>query len=155
MLANDLLWMRDNDIDMVGMGPYIEHPDTPLWTRHNELLPLNERFNLAIAMVATLRLLMPTINIAATTALQAIRPNGREAAVRAGANVIMPNITPQNHQDDYSLYDRKPLAADAQRDSLLVLQERIAACGCKLMLNTPGDPLHFTQKQDSPKPGQI
>lgn len=150
MLANDLLWLRDNDIDMVGMGPYIEHPDTPLWTQRNELLPLTERFDLSIAMVATLRLLMPTINIAATTALQAIRPNGRMDAIRAGANVLMPNITPQGHQDDYALYNRKPLTADAPLDTLQVLQDRIAACGCLLMLHAPGDPLHFTQRQENP-----
>ena len=100
-------------------------------------------------MVAALRLLMPTINIAATTALQAIVPDGRERAIAAGANVIMPNITPRGRQDDYSLYERKPLAADAAEDSLPSLAARIAALGCRLAVGERGDSLHFALR-DSP-----
>lgn len=93
-LADDLLFLKSMDIDMVGMGPYLEHRDTPLW-RYREALPSQqERLRLGLHMVSCLRLLMPDINIAATTALQAIDPEGREKALEIGANVIMPNITP-------------------------------------------------------------
>ena len=136
-LADDLLWLRAADVDMVGLGPYLEHPQTPLWVRRGELWPRAERLRVAVAMVAALRLLMPTINIAATTALQAIVPDGRERAIAAGANVIMPNITPRGRQDDYSLYERKPLAADAAEDSLPSLAARIAALGCRLAVREP------------------
>ena len=69
-LANDLLFLQSMDIDMVGMGPYLEHHATPLYQHRHLLLPLEERLRLSIHMVAALRLLMPDINIAATTALK-------------------------------------------------------------------------------------
>ena len=93
-LADDLLFMEHFDIDMVGMGPFIEHQHTPLFPYQSELLPITERFDLALKMIATLRILMKDINIVAATALQAIDPMGREKAVKIGANIIMPNITP-------------------------------------------------------------
>lgn len=145
-LANDLLWLRSVDVDMVGMGPYLPHPQTPLWARRDELWPIDVRLRVSIAMVAALRLLMPDINIAATTALQAIVADGRERAIAAGANVIMPNITPQGRQDDYSLYDRKPLAANAEDDSLASLSARIAALGCRVAVGNQGNSLHFGRR---------
>jgi biotin synthase len=107
-LADDLLFMKNFDIDMVGMGPYIEHCDTPLFQHKNQLWPLNIRFEMALKMIAVLRLLMPDINIAAATALQAIDPMGREKAILAGANVVMPNITPDHYRNMYYLYSNKP-----------------------------------------------
>jgi biotin synthase len=80
-LADDLIFFRDFDIDMAGMGPYIEHEDTPLYKFRNELLPLRERFLLSLKMVALLRIMMKDINIAATTAMQTIDPQGREKAL--------------------------------------------------------------------------
>jgi len=73
-MAEDLLFLKNIDIDMVGMGPFIEHKDTPLYQYKEELSSLQERFELSLNMVALLRMLMPTINIAATTAMQAIDP---------------------------------------------------------------------------------
>jgi len=107
-LADDLLFMQSFDVDMVGMGPYIEHHDTPLYDFRDQLLPIGERFDLALKMIATLRILMKDINIAAATALQAIDPLGREKAVKIGANVIMPNVTPGLFRNDYALYENKP-----------------------------------------------
>jgi biotin synthase len=71
-LAEDLLWLKSMDIDMVGMGPYVEHPDTPLYQYKDMLLPIKERFDLALKMTALLRIIMKDINIAAPTALQAM-----------------------------------------------------------------------------------
>ncbi len=107
-LANDLLFMKNFDIDMCGMGPYILHKDTPLYKYTSTLLPIQKRLELSLKMVAILRIIMKDINIAATTALQAISSNAREHAVEIGANVIMPNITPDNYRDDYHLYQNKP-----------------------------------------------
>ena len=100
-LANDLLFLQSMDIDMVGMGPYLEHHATPLYEYRHLLLSLQERLRLSIHMVAALRILMPDINIAATTALQAIEPAGREKALEIGANVVMPNITPTTNRTLY------------------------------------------------------
>lgn len=108
-LADDLLFMRDADIDMCGMGPFLEHEQTPLFARKGELWPQEKRFDMALKMIALLRLLMPDINIAATTAMQAIDPQGREKALRVGANVVMPNLTPAAHKADYKLYENKPV----------------------------------------------
>ena len=107
-LATDLLFLKQIDVDMVGMGPYIEHEDTPLYDFKNSLKTKQERFDLALKMVATLRLLMPDINIAAATALQAIDPAGREKALTIGANIIMPNLTSIKYRKEYQLYEDKP-----------------------------------------------
>ncbi len=110
-LANDLLFMKNLDIDMCGMGPYILHEETPLIRYSQQLLPIEKRLELSFKMVAVLRILMKDINIAATTALQAISPTAREKAVKIGANVLMPNITPGSYRDDYHLYQNKPKSA--------------------------------------------
>ena len=80
-LADDLLFLKEMDIDMCGMGPYIEHEHTPLYQFRHLLKTKKERFDLALNMIAVLRLIMPDINIAAATALQAIDTAGREKAL--------------------------------------------------------------------------
>ena len=115
-LADDLLFFQSMNVDMVGMGPYIEHSQTPLYQHHLLLLPPEKRLDLSLKMVATLRLLMPDINIAATTALQVLHPEGREMAVLAGANIIMPNMTLPEFRADYLIYEHKP---DIEDDAAL------------------------------------
>lgn len=134
-LADDLLFLRDIRIDMVGMGPYLEHDATPLYAYRHTLLPVSERLRLGIRMVACLRLLMPHLNIAATTALQAIDPAGREKAIAAGANVIMPNITPPANRRNYTLYRNKPCMEGGEADL-----GNIDACGCRVAWGEWGDP---------------
>lgn len=128
-LANDLLFMRQFDIDMCGMGPYIEHTQTPLYEYKELLLPLKVRFELSLKMVALLRILMPDINIAATTALQTIEKDGRERAIQIGANVLMPNITPKLYRDDYFLYENKPVSQQSDEDDLKFLEEQLKKIG--------------------------
>lgn len=142
-LAGDLLFMHDFDIDMVGMGPYIEHANTPLIKYKSELLPLETRFELSLKMIAVLRLIMKDINIAASTALQAIDPMGREKAVRIGANVIMPNITPGIYRDSYNLYENKPLSTDANDDCTECLESRLKMIGAEPGYGEWGDAKHY------------
>ncbi len=142
-LAKDLLFMRDFGIDMVGMGPFIEHANTPLIEFKHELLPLQERFNLALRMIATLRLLMPTINIAAATALQAIDKMGREKGIKVGANVIMPNITPGKYRDSYKLYENKPCTDENIDDCTSCLEARIGMTGNTIAYGEWGDSKHY------------
>nr|NQU89135.1 [FeFe] hydrogenase H-cluster radical SAM maturase HydE [Bacteroidota bacterium] len=106
-LAADLLFIKNHDIDMVGMGPYIEHEATPLFRYRDQMQSKKERFELSMKMVAILRLMMPDINIAATTAMQTLHPQGREIALKTGANVIMPNLTPLKYREGYLLYEIK------------------------------------------------
>lgn len=146
-MANDLLFMYQFDIDMCGMGPYIEHAQTPLFAYRCTLLPLQQRFELTLKMIALLRILMPDINIAATTALQAIDPMGREKAIQMGANIIMPNITPAKYREHYLLYENKPCTDENADDCLTCLEARISMIDHRIGKNTRGDSLHFQKRQ--------
>jgi biotin synthase len=142
-LANDLLFFKTFDIDMVGMGPFIEHEDTPFGNPLQDAPSLAERFNLSLKMVAILRLMMPDINIAATTALQAIDPLGREKAVKAGANIIMPNITPGSYRNNYLLYNNKPCTDEEPAQCTGCLDARLALADSVIGYGEWGDSLRF------------
>lgn len=146
-LANDLLFFKALDIDMAGMGPYIEHKETPLYQYANILLPLKERFDLSLKMVALLRIIMKDINIAATTAMQTIDPEGREKALLAGANVIMPNLTPLKYREDYLLYEDKPCIDEEADTCKNCLEAKIHRTGNTIGLNQWGDSLHFKKRK--------
>lgn len=146
MLAEDLLFMEKFDIDMVGMGPYLEHNDTPLYQRRHELWPLRQRFDVTMKMIAVLRIMMRDINIAATTALQAIDPLGREKAVKIGANVIMPNITPGLYRNDYALYLNKPCVDEEPVQCKGCLDARLALADSEIGYGEWGDSKHFSKR---------
>ncbi|MBN2729860.1 MAG: [FeFe] hydrogenase H-cluster radical SAM maturase HydE [Bacteroidales bacterium] len=146
ILAEDLLRMKELDIDMCGMGPYVEHHDTPLYKFKDELIPLEERFSLSLKMIATLRLLIHDINIAGTTAMQTIDPEGREKAFKAGANVVMPNITPTEYKDSYLLYDNKPGTKDEKEDSTQKVIKIIKESGFEPGTGIWGDSPHFKKR---------
>lgn len=149
-LADDLLFMKDFDIVMCGMGPYIEHHETPLFQYHNQLLSFNERLELSLKMVAILRIMMPDINIAATTALQTIEKNARIKAIKIGANVLMPNITPRKYRDDYFLYENKPVSNQSNEDDLKVLEKSLAEIGCRIGYGEQGNSRRFYKNQLNP-----
>ncbi|HSW67752.1 MAG TPA: hypothetical protein VLH16_04160, partial [Bacteroidales bacterium] len=145
-LADDLIFFRDFDVDMVGMGPYIEHENTPLHAFSNQLLPRIERFNLSLKMVAILRIMMNDINIAATTAMQAIDPQGREKALLTGANVIMPNLTPVKYRENYLLYEDKPCIDEDADECKSCLEARIRMAGGEIGYGEWGDSIHFVER---------
>ena len=142
-LANDLLFFQQFGIDMVGMGPYLEHSKTPMYKWRNELLPIRKRFDLALKMIAILRILMKDINIAAATALQVIDPLGREKGINVGANVIMPNITPGVYRNDYLLYENKPCIDEEPAQCKGCLDARIALTESEIAYGEWGDSLHY------------
>ena len=145
-LANDLLFFKEMDIDMCGMGPYIEHEDTPLFQFKHLLKTKKERFDLTLNMIAVLRLLMPDINIAAATALQAIDPAGREKALVVGANIIMPNLTPCDYRKEYQLYEDKPCIDEDAELCRNCLEARIEMAGCEIGYGEWGDSKHFLSR---------
>ena len=147
-LADDLLFMKEFNIDMVGMGPYIEHQDTPLYAYRNQLKPIEERFELALKMIATLRILMKDINISAATALQAIDPLGREMAVKVGAYIIMPNITPGKYSNDYALYDNKPCVDEEPEECKNCLDVRVQLADGEIGYGQWGDSKHFYRRTE-------
>ncbi len=146
-LAGDLLFMQEFDVDMCGMGPYLEHADTPLFAQADQLLPLNERFSLTLKMIAVLRIMMKDINIVAATALQAIDPIGREKAVRIGANILMPNITPGKYRDSYKLYENKPCTDDSAEDCKSCLEARVSLADNEVVYGEWGDSGHFERRK--------
>lgn len=148
-LASDLLFFKKMDIDMVGMGPYIEHQHTPLFAHRHFLWTEEERFLMSMKMVALLRIMMPDINIAATTAMQTLQPGGREFALKVGANVVMPNLTPTRYRDQYLLYKDKPGVEQDAEDSTRHLEAMIQAAGMEVGYGEWGDSAHYRKKKDN------
>ena len=101
-LADDILFFKSLGADMVGIGPFIPHPETPL---KGELNPKN--FDIALKVMAITRLILPDINIPATTAMETINPMGRIIALQSGANVVMPNILDSEYKVKYEIYPNK------------------------------------------------
>jgi len=143
-LASDLLFFKDMDIDMVGMGPFIPHERAPLKGEGSDL-------NLGLNMIAALRLIMPDINIASTTALQAVHPYGRELGLMAGANVIMPLVTPKKYRRAYQLYNDKPCINESSEECLKCIVQRVKSTNLNPAFNEWGDSKHFRRKNDSAK----
>ncbi|NQU35831.1 MAG: [FeFe] hydrogenase H-cluster radical SAM maturase HydE [Bacteroidetes bacterium] len=142
-LADDLLFMRDLNIDMCGMGPYIEHVDTELY-KYKDLVPTKEaRVDLSLKMIAILRIMMKDINIAATTAMQTLVDGGREMALVAGANILMPNTTPGLYREQYALYNDKPGINEEAEDSKQSIEKLIYRAGCVIAYGEMGNSRHF------------
>lgn len=146
-LASDLLFLQNLDVDMVGMGPFIEHEDTPLYEFRDQLWPKKLRFDVSLRMVAILRSMMKDINIAATTAMQAIDKQGREKALKVGANIIMPNLTPLRYREDYLLYEDKPCLDEDASECRNCLEARIHMAGDEIGYGEWGDSKHFARRQ--------
>lgn len=146
-LANDILFFKNYDIDMIGMGPFIVHKDTPLNYLFDEYLK-KKRFlyELSLRMIAVTRIFLKDVNIASTTALQAMYPMGREAGLMFGANVIMPLLTPTNVRKEYQLYDGKPCIDEFANDCFECIQIRIESTGRQIAFNVYGDSKHFSRK---------
>ncbi len=127
-LADDLLFIRQLDVDMIGMGPFIPHGDTPL-AHHLKNFDKTSQLDLGLKMLACARLLLPDANMAATTALQALSDTGRELGLQAGGNIVMPNVTDPKHRRAYQLYDGKPSMDENSDQSRLGLEKRIESIG--------------------------
>ena len=125
-LADNILLCREFDFDMIGIGPYVPNPDTPLGNRPNAYAADPETFFRAIAV---LRLTNPDAHIPATTAFDALFPNGRDLALQRGANVFMPNATPGPLRKDYQLYPGKPCIDEDATDCTRCVQARLRALG--------------------------
>lgn len=145
-LADDLLFFKDLDVDMIGMGPFIEHSETPLYAEREYLWPLKTRFEKSLLMIAALRILMPTINIASSTALESLDPLGRQKGLLAGANVVMPNVTPLYKKQNYRLYENKPGVHLDPSQSMQAIRESIEGCGERICYRNPGVPKHFSDR---------
>ncbi|MCD2434613.1 [FeFe] hydrogenase H-cluster radical SAM maturase HydE [Acidaminococcus sp. NSJ-142] len=147
-LADDILFFRDMDIDMIGMGPYVVHHETPLGKQvmaagENSKEAQQRRFLWGLNMIAATRLLLRDVNIAATTALQALHPLGRELGLKAGANILMPIVTVPEYRPQYLLYDNKPCVEDSPDQCRNCLSGRVASVGDRVGFGEWGDSPHF------------
>jgi biotin synthase len=145
-LADDLLFFKSFDIDMIGMGPYIPHADTPMATWKTKLMKPADRFELSLRMIALARIMLKDVNIAASTALQALDPDGRIKAILAGANVFMPNMTPQEYADNYNLYEGKPQVKDDPMIIVRELESKLKGLGEVIGYGKWGDSKHFFKR---------
>lgn len=168
-LANDLLFFQNEDVDMIGMGPYILQRGTPtgdVWEKEHPQLSAAIRqadaatpeqveiydthkaamFELTTRMVALARLLLGDVNIAATTALQTIHPTGREVALMRGANIMMPILTPTNRRSQYQLYEGKVCVEESAKQCRSCLELRVGAAGKRIAYGEQGDPPHALRR---------
>ncbi len=122
-LAEDMLFLKELNPQMVGIGPFIPHHDTPFADQSAGTLELS------LFMLGLLRLMLPKALLPATTALGTIHPKGRELGVLAGANVIMPNLSPSEVRKDYLLYDNKICTGDESAQCRRCLESRMEAIG--------------------------
>ncbi len=119
MLAEDLLFIQDFHPHMVGIGPFISHVDTPFSDRENGTLENT------LLLLSILRLMQPSLLLPATTALGTIAPDGREQGILAGANVVMPNLSPVVVRKQYSLYDNKICTGDESAQCIRCMKKRM------------------------------
>lgn len=147
-LIGDLLFFQEMDVDMIGMGPYLVSRDTPLAKEMPNFETLKEQqLKLGLKMIAAARLLLKDVNIAATTALQALDPKGREQGLLAGANVIMPNLTDVQYRSSYQLYDNKPCLDENSEQCRFCLERRVQSIGETIAWDEWGDSLHFAARK--------
>lgn len=144
-LARDIAAFQAHDIDMVGMGPFIVHRQTPLGETVTDFDPARQ-LELSLRMIALTRRVLRDVNIAATTALQALDPQGRELGLQAGANIIMPNLTDTQYRYAYQLYEGKPCLDENASLCRNCLDRRITGIGESIGLGAWGDSPHFAAR---------
>lgn len=122
-LVEDILFIERFQPEMIGMGPFLPHHDTPFAS-----FPPGD-MELTLKLLSIFRLMHPAALIPATTALATLAPDGRERGILAGANVVMPNLSPSHQRAKYSLYDNKASAGAEAAEGLLKLEEQLKGIG--------------------------
>ncbi len=122
-LADDILFFKEIDADMIGIGPFIPHPQTPLKNS------AASDFTLALKVMALVRIMLKNINIPATTAMETLNSNGRIIALQSGANVVMPNVTSTQYRDKYEIYPGKICLNDAPEKCRICIENKIKSIG--------------------------
>lgn len=126
-IIKDIRFLQELNPEMIGIGPYIPHKDTPL--KGNPTGDLD----MTIKLISIFRLMFPTVLLPATTALATLSPDGRVRAIKAGANVIMPNLSPDNVRDLYSLYDNKLSRGNEAAEEIENLRAKMKEIGYEIV----------------------
>ncbi|TCK92706.1 iron-only hydrogenase maturation protein HydE [Natranaerovirga hydrolytica] len=127
--VKDLIFLKEFEPHMIGIGPFIPQHNTPLNGSSTGTL------NKTITLLAIIRLLLPNVLLPATTALGSINPYGREQGIKAGANVVMPNLSPTNVREKYALYDGKICTGDEAAECRQCIERRITHAGFKVNMS--------------------
>ncbi len=122
-LAEDLCFLQELQPQMVGIGPFLPHIDTPFGKEKAGSL------SLTLTMVALTRILLPKVLLPSTTALGTLTPEGRKLGLKCGANVVMPNLSPPEHRKDYTLYNNKLCTGNEAAEAVQSLCEEIKMTG--------------------------
>lgn len=128
-LAEELIFLKKMNPQMVGIGPFISHKDTPFKDKENGSVELT------LFMLGLIRLTLPNVLLPATTALGTLDPMGREKGILAGANVIMPNLSPVSVRKKYSLYDGKICTGEEAAECVECLKTRINKTGYQIVVS--------------------
>lgn len=128
-LVKDLNFIAQLQPQMVGIGPFIPHHQTPFAAFPQGSVVLTLR------LIAVLRLMLPAVLLPATTALGTLDPCGREKGILAGANVVMPNLSPVSVRKKYQIYDHKICTGDEAAECRFCLQRRIESIGCRIVVD--------------------
>ena len=126
-IAFDLRFLKELQPDMIGIGPFLSHKDTPFAAYENG------SFELTLKLVAILRIMFPYALIPSTTALGTIHPQGREMGLKAGANVVMPNLSPLSVRKMYMLYDNKISTDEEAAQNVEALKKKVAEAGYRVV----------------------
>lgn len=126
-LAEDMLFIQEFQPHMVGIGPFVPHHETPFGKEPGGSVEDT------LYLLSLIRILEPTVLLPATTALGTIDPRGREKGILAGANVVMPNLSPTNVRKKYELYDNKICTGDEAAECRSCLSNRMKTIGCELV----------------------
>jgi len=153
-LACDIELFAEQDLDMIGVGPYLVHPDTPLGAPdfrplvpEADQVPADELTTYKV--IALARLVCPRANIPSTTALATLnRRRGRELGLVRGANVVMPNLTPPQYRVLYEIYPNKACIVETADGCHACLHERIASIGRNVGAG-PGESAAFRERQSA------
>ncbi len=145
-LIADIRFLQELEPDMIGRGPYVEHLDTPLGVMYKECLvnpesadrsfaalTLEERVMKTLRLLSILRIMFPYVLLPSTTALGTIHPEGRELGLKAGGNVVMPNLSPARFRKLYDLYENKISTGEEAAQSRAALEKRVAAAGYRIV----------------------
>ena len=135
-LLDDLHFMQDLQPDMIGIGPYLRHADTPFGRSSAACaqgLDKEEKLQLTLRLLAVLRIMFPYALIPSTTALGTIDSKGRELGLKAGANVVMPNLSPAEVREQYELYDNKICTGEESAQCRSCLELRVMSAGYRIV----------------------
>ena len=139
-IADDLLFLKKLDPEMIGIGPFIPHKDTVFADAKAGDL------NLTLFLLSVIRLMLPTVLLPATTALGTVNPRGRELGILAGANVVMPNLSPVGVRKKYALYDNKICTGEEAAECMNCLKNRISSIGYEIVTDR-GDNIKYKNER--------